>query len=320
MNLFKFVWEVHNGGYEWEYSGDNPQLYSKIRAQEKLGKAAPEWLKKRPAGFYLDRTLIPAAPDQGTRTYEPLEDNTLFRTFAYTDPTAEGILSFVNRYGPLNRSFRGKFDRLKDWHDDIALMRLAIEFWDLARTANTKAISKHLQWKGNAVVGEWTLPWYENRFRILIHESNEPNSIWSLLGKSTSVRLAKDISVNVSSEVWEQIRHGDLIKPAMCVVQGIVTGRSFQERPYPKLFWHKLVTRLDWFIVPTSLQSALWLQFMDAIAGNKDYERCATCNSWFVTTPGARGKGKMYCSDACKSKAWRRGLTNTPKRKRRTKK
>src|SRR5690242_10989225 len=66
----EFVWQVAVGGYEWD---------------------GPEY----------DRHLYPAGPWR-TREYQPLKEYSgLFRTFAATPPTEEGILAFANQYGHL---------------------------------------------------------------------------------------------------------------------------------------------------------------------------------------------------------------------------
>ena len=45
----------------------------------------------------------------------------------------------------------------------------------------------------------------------------------------------------------------------------------------------------------------------DAIALYKDvrHRRCESCNKWFFVRDSERGKKRKYCSDACRSKAYR---------------
>ena len=53
------------------------------------------------------------------------------------------------------------------------------------------------------------------------------------------------------------------------------------------------------------LISALWLQFFQAVQGDLRYEQCLNCGSFFQVGPSAGRKGKTYCSNACRTAAYR---------------
>ena len=97
---------------------------------------------------------------------------------------------------------------------------------------------------------------------------------------------------------------GDVLAPAHFYVQRAVSF-AMEELVDVKLLWDSEDERGRLHLVPTSLLGALWLQFAQAITGNKDYRRCARCNTWFELSPEASRTNKLYCSDACKMKSYR---------------
>ena len=58
-------------------------------------------------------------------------------------------------------------------------------------------------------------------------------------------------------------------------------------------------------IVPTTLIGAMWLQLAESIAGNKMHRSCVSCGWWFEIGPSTARKSKFYCSEACRSRAYR---------------
>src|SRR5262245_51298715 len=107
-----FLWPVAVSGYKWDEFPDGANL-----------RCGLEPIRKWPL-----------------RQYAPLEEFTgLFRTFAETEPTKEGVLAFANQFGPLGAgplvegmkdevwaSQGVVHDLLEDWQEEIPLMRKAI--------------------------------------------------------------------------------------------------------------------------------------------------------------------------------------------------
>ncbi len=58
-------------------------------------------------------------------------------------------------------------------------------------------------------------------------------------------------------------------------------------------------------IVPSTLGGAMWLQFAQAIAGNRQLRQCKVCDRWFALSPEIARTSKYYCSEACRSRAYR---------------
>jgi hypothetical protein len=57
--------------------------------------------------------------------------------------------------------------------------------------------------------------------------------------------------------------------------------------------------------VPRTLCSALWCQLALAIADKKEFRPCKGCGQWIETSSGEYRAGRIFCSNACRSKAYR---------------
>jgi hypothetical protein len=68
-------------------------------------------------------------------------------------------------------------------------------------------------------------------------------------------------------------------------------------------------------LFPRNLLAALWVQFMESVLGDKKPKLCFVCRHWFQLK---HHDDKVYCSDACKSKADRDRAKARAERKRRT--
>ena len=84
-------------------------------------------------------------------------------------------------------------------------------------------------------------------------------------------------------------------------------GRG-QEAVHTRLLYDTEVQSFGVHVVPTSLLGALWLQCALAIAGDRTYRRCASCQEWFWVSPEGGGKRRHsdYCGSTCKVREWRK--------------
>jgi hypothetical protein len=57
--------------------------------------------------------------------------------------------------------------------------------------------------------------------------------------------------------------------------------------------------------VPRTFLAALWLQFAQAVAEDKDYRQCGECGSWFEVSPEVARTNRRFCSNACRSRLYR---------------
>lgn len=59
-------------------------------------------------------------------------------------------------------------------------------------------------------------------------------------------------------------------------------------------------------LVPRNLIGALWLQFAQIVSRTRKVSQCRACGKWFAPLKAERGKKRLYCSDACRWRAFRR--------------
>lgn len=59
-------------------------------------------------------------------------------------------------------------------------------------------------------------------------------------------------------------------------------------------------------LVPRTLRSAIWLQFAQAVSENQILGKCEECPTWFEIGPGGGRPEKVYCSNACQMRAYRK--------------
>ena len=277
-DVFQFLWDVRDAGYYWDEVRPAPP--------DRLS----DWEQYEPELF-----LMEAGGDTVIRRYDPFQKHSgLFREFADTSPTQEGILGFANKYGRLGgQAEKGtlvwvtdsesptlgpKSESLRAWAGQIQAMREAINLWDLAKAGDTGGLSNLIEWEGRDIVR-----------RRFAHDPDFEGQIIASWG--------------VSPELLQIFRPGDLIQPALVATQRII---NWNLESSPKLLWDYKQGRLELRIVPDSLIGAMWLQCARAIDGNKTYRRCAECQTWFAISPETARVTRTYCSNACRSKAYRK--------------
>lgn len=214
--------------------------------------------------------------------YTPLDDTGLFRTFAETQLTEEAIKDFADRYGQICSPF---FERGDDgsvtgvswpwWAGSISAMRDAITLWELTRERASGKLKRIIQWqKGGSI-------------RCGIGE------------------LTHTISIATAQENFQR---NELVRPAKFFLQHIVNEHL--RHVHSALLWNG--SALAMHNIPRDLISALWLQFALAISGDKQYKRCTECQAFFELSPGVNRKDRAYCSNACRSAAYRKRRERKP--------
>ena len=96
-----------------------------------------------------------------------------------------------------------------------------------------------------------------------------------------------------------------MIEPALSYIQRVVNHR-LKGSVSPRLLWNRDRSRLGVYVAPGSLLGALWLQFAQAIEHDNNFRRCVECGTWFELTPRTARSDKVYCTNACRTKAYRK--------------
>jgi hypothetical protein len=240
--MVKFVWSVAVSGYLWK----ERQLDENTVVEPDIG------------------------PVKGwpVRRYEPLKDHTgLFYTFAETEPTEEGIISFANRYG---------------------LLGLSIEL----RNSITMPLEEAEQYGDPVDVNRLRDPSEEYGAEMGGYRSEEV-ALWK--AQITFMRQAM--------ATWDRLRRGSAGEQEVRRLQDIV-DKQLLGSVSPRL---ESVQRggLELAVVPLTLRGVLWLQFAQAVSGNKEFRTCRTCREWFKVSPESARTNRQFCSEACRSRAYR---------------
>ncbi len=265
-SFFQFHWEVPETGFRWV---------------ERKEDGEPRWVLA-----YHE----PAARPAPTKRYAPLREHTgLFRTFAATPTTKAGILAFANKYGRLGTGDDAAFfdpvdskpsgdnlyfaEYFSSWAKAIASIRYAITLWDLIQRRDRDGLSHYVRWQDTRTVmfkrdGEWTP------------------------------------APSLPDDLQAALVPGEIVVPAVFFVQGELNlhiGRVVS----PAVLFTADYTRLSLYLMPDTLLGAVWLQFAQAVTGSREHRQCQQCDKWFEIHPDVARTNRVFCSNACRSKAYR---------------
>ena len=295
----RFHWLVLEDGYQWVEAVVLPSLDPDPRLIE---HPAPIWA-------LTDGELISQIEMRSILPYEPLVDETgLFRNFAEVEPTREGILAFANRYGMLSgmrgghtqtliyQPAWGPFDpdktvsygeTLVTWQSQIQQMKQAVDLWDWAQSDDHARLASVIVWDAS---GAW-------------HVASGP------VGDESRSLVVNRRNAGRGDSRADRVREPNLRTPALYRVQDIINNHldNFANHLTERLDLNPATDEFDFSPVPDSLIAALWLQFAEAVKGNKTYDRCEVCGKWFERNTKTGRANRRYCSDTCRRKAyWQR--------------
>lgn len=284
----EFWWDVPSSGYAWT------PLETPV-----------EGLRSK-----HDRYLLAAhGLERGFTRYRPLDDRpALFHTFAALPlPLTEGaVIEFADAHGWLglhsslfnSRGSSGAMihgERIEDWAYEIEQIRLCIGAWEAIRRQELDLLSRyaaHLQSEANAV--EHFLE--ATGLAQMIPDGMgfapfafEPNAL-----RPAEQDLAESILIATIQRINSRLR--EHVSVSLLHDASSTSGAAMR-------------------VTPKNLLGAVWLQLAQAVDGNKTYRACDACGDWFELAPDSmystRAKGvgrsnRRYCSDRCKSLAYRR--------------
>jgi hypothetical protein len=240
--------------------------------------------------------------------YQPLAAYSgLFRNFAATDPSLDAIKSFADRYGVLGGNLRRRIvlygqgrgnqhpmgfgEHADDWLKEITVMRLAVDLWESARQGNTDHLGRMISWAPDA-----------SQVSINTHPDLQ---LGQLPQRPAYVHRAVIADERLDQEILVRFVPGEPIGPALHCMQGLI-NEHLHHRASPRLLWEPNRDRLGLYIVPDGLIGALWLQFARAVERDAKFRQCTECTTWFEVAPGRGRADKQFCSNACRTKAYRK--------------
>jgi hypothetical protein len=303
-DVFEFSWLVPQAGYHWlqaqiyRNDGPNPRaMTERSRLDDE-----PQWVLTK--GITIGQEFR-------QKRYAPLKDfPALFRTLAgIATADREAILSFANRFGYLgidrpyhipgsSRTALPVFGEThEEWVEQVDELRRALVIWDLLKAGDKPGLARCIRWRERQVMpdgigvvnhGGW------------IYDSHPDLPV----GKPVP---SPGRTEELIEPVPELFRPEDVAMPALFLVQRWI-NKHLAGKVTPRLLYNLDTGQQVLQVVPATLLSAAWLQFAQAIAGNRQHRTCKECGGWFEVSVRDEGRTarRLFCSDPCKSRDYRR--------------
>ncbi len=251
---------------------------------------------------FISVNVDPAAGIGDIEQYNPLKQHKcLFRSFAEAETSEEGILAFADTYGMLGLDRENAdpnsppllctLEPLEVWHREIRSISKALRLWDMVQAEDAHGLTTRL-----SPIISW------------VDADIKGGSVRNLPDPAASFPDFEPDDLRwfrTHPEVIDYYRAGDLVVPAKMWVQAI-TNRHLESRISPRILWDDSVRkRWSLYFTPVNLIGAIWLQFAQSVTQEKDYRRCRQCESWFEIDHYTARTNRYFCSNACRSKAYR---------------
>jgi hypothetical protein len=265
--MIDFVWCVPTAGYRWCRQRGGRLVAVADDANE--DPAAREFLVPITDGKFRD-SLPDDASEEALfieREYSPLEKHTgLFREFAATKRTRAGVRAFANRFGNLGAEYDA-LGVLDDRDDSVEA------------PPEVETMEDYAEWLRTAQ-GEYRRADTRACWMREIERMRRCVAAWDAARAGDTERMAEVVKV-INNALFENgVGAGLVIAPTR---RGRIAHR----------------------FVPVSLLGAMWSQFAQAVAGDRDYRQCEQCGRWYALDPDTARKSRLYCGDACKARHYR---------------
>jgi hypothetical protein len=290
-----FYWDIPERGFRWaDHLGktENARTEAVRLLVAELGPVRRRWpIREKPA---------------------------LFRIFADTPPTEDGIIGFASSYGSLGiaqvvtfpeavipRNFDGNDlgfemvgygEALFRWQQEIARLREAVDLWDAVRGNDYTELQRVLG-GGKALIVE----------RNFIAEVGDPSTVGTWPDVAADTRVAPHSATLRDTNLDRSLSQAEICQLAWHRVEQQITDQ-LRMLTEPCLVYSDSMQRPMLHLVPRTLLGALWLQLAWAIDGRKDFRKCGSCGDWFAVGHGEREftTARVFCSDGCRVRENRR--------------
>jgi hypothetical protein len=251
--------------------------------------------------------------------YYPLQDHhALFREFAATPPTPEGVLAFAGQYGDLgircgasveDPDEPGRLTGISGepfgwWVWNIALMGQALTLFDAIRNRDRPALSRLVRWEAGP------------EGSIVLHTA--PPVVPRGVRRPPGEVLEATVIASPQLHGWwlDHFIPGDTFRPAGVYLNRLVNAR-LHGKVSPMLLQNLSSAETHLRLVPHTLLGCLWLELAETVATGKEQRQCSACGRWFESRPrGDRDDPRRFCSVACRVRAYRVRQGNALKRHR----
>lgn len=237
------------------------------------------WAKSK-----TDKNILIETGDRRPRWYHPdNKSKAYFMELLDTQGNPDAIVEFANRFGFLGESqiidgqkVLGEY--VEDWQNAAQGIFEITTLYDALRSDKKQVLSELIQWDGKKSV-----------------LYNPPGTDKLRIVSSTDYRP-------LSMLRWQQ---GDLVEPAKDVLSLLITEFMQQQRISAEMIWRQNSKPLL-RPVSTTLLGFIWLQLARVMEIGATYRHCKECEDWFLIWEGGRPASRKYCSNTCRSRAYRR--------------
>jgi hypothetical protein len=302
--LHEFRWPVLTDGYRWTTS------------KKSVGAKPHREVPILTAAASTDNLPV--------RWYEPRKDTpALYRTFADTVATEEGILRFANRFGTLGDPVTRGAAPYESWNaadytyslvteepfgawlEHIYSMRSAIALWDLASARDVRGLRNVIVFGEDGVRYQPPASWLQPDFRqaaVIDELPEEPP--WF---HDEKIRAAAPFFLMGGGYFLDRYRRfGDhtAVEAAFTAV-AMIADRFLRGSVSSSLYIDSEDGHAELLQDPDSLGSALWLQFAESITAGTRFRKCKACGEWFALPRQGTRSTREYCSDVCRVRTYR---------------
>ncbi len=223
----------------------------------------------------------------------------------------KNILAFANEYGNLGEGVEENISLMysetegilssgesySKWCDQITKMHHAIKLWELIRDNDTKSLADLLFWTPDGGIKYYSLPRGWEYPLEEIDRLNLPYNYWTRW-------IRHKLDQNTNQVAWK-IKRNDNRIAGLFFLKDLIS-ENLKGKVSPRILWNSKKKELQMLLFPSSLIGALWFQFAQVVVRQKSLKTCVVCGKIIVGEEmlDAR-RDKLYCSKACKSKAYR---------------
>jgi hypothetical protein len=176
---------------------------------------------------------------------------------------------------------------LEIWMAQIRAMRRLVRLWDAYCENDATALAAVIHWQGKTEV------WYKAPAGKKCEPDLDPGCPPVEEPIATPTHRGSSL---------EHFHPGDVFAPALFYLQAQV-NKQLALMPV-RLVWKADEARLRRRFLPESLEAILWLQFVEAIDGQKKYRACKKCGLWFELSPKIARTSRQFCTGNCRNRAY----------------
>ena len=219
-----------------------------------------------------------------------LRDSALFLRIAAMQPTMEEIVELAKEYGPIFG------DRIFYWEFEVRILKFMVELWQsVVAVRRTGFVAQHFKVDRSGNVScpcrELTDPTLQALPFSQAFHGDTMRAMRRRHGRLGPDRGDHNFFVGTSIDGAREFLHrafGIFLSHHHCKPAFRRRGRSYEIA-----------------FEPDSPASVIWLQFALAVAEDKRFRPCEVCGRSFELSPDVNRTSRVYCTNACRVKAYR---------------